>query len=172
MKPCSPLALAISLFCTVLSLSAQNTSPKPSLNVPKDVPAFRREDHPYHKHPGKGALPPVLDAERFRGKSQSYVAYRLAAQIPGLLYQQPCLCACGKERGHKSLLDCFTGPHGRDCDQCKIEVFFCYEQNKKGWSPKKIREAMFQFKFLEINFREYAREQWQAMNASSPSPKE
>jgi hypothetical protein len=172
MKPHMPLALSISLFCTVLSLSAQSTSPEPSLNESKDLPALRREDHPYHKHPAKGALPPILDAEQFRDRPQSYVAYKLAAQIPELLYQQPCLCACGKERGHKSLLDCFTGLHGRNCDECKIEVFFCYQQTKKGWSPKKIREAMFRFKFLEINFKDYAREQWQAMNAGLAAPKE
>ena len=173
MKSRFPLAIATSLLLAVPRVPAQSPSTEwSSLSAPEQTPSFRREDHPYHKHPAKGALPSILDAEQFRNKPQSYVAYTLAAKMPGLLYQQPCLCACGKERGHKSLLDCFTGLHGRNCDECKIEVFYCYEQNKKGWSAKKIRKAMFHYKFLEINFKEYAREQWQAMTAGLPDAKE
>jgi hypothetical protein len=172
MKSRLSLPLAASLVCATLSLSRPYTSQESSPNTPKEVPVFRREDHPYHQRPAKGALPSPLDADQFRDKPQSYVAYKLAAQLSGLLYQQPCLCTCGKERGHKSLLDCFTGLHGRNCDECKVEVFFCHAQNKKGWSAKKIREAMFQFKFLDINFKEYARQQWQIMTEGSPDTKE
>ncbi len=168
-----PLGLAIPLLSFALCLNAQSTYPESSSSAPKqDAPSFRREDHPYHKHPSRHALPDTLDAEQFRDEPQTYVAYNLASKIRGLLYQQPCLCACGKERGHKSLLDCFIGLHGRNCDECKVEVFFCYEQNNKGWSAKKIRQAMFEFKFLQINFTEYARAQWQAMTGNVPDAKE
>jgi hypothetical protein len=168
-----PLGLTITFSCVALCVTAQSTSPETSLNAPKqDAPSFRREDHPYHKHLPKQPLPETLDPEQFRDKPQSYAAYKLASEIPALLYQQPCLCACGKERGHKSLHDCFAGLHGRNCDECKVEVFFCYEQHKKGWSAKKIRDAMFQFKFLQINFTEYARAQWQVMTGNIPNAKE
>jgi Protein of unknown function with PCYCGC motif len=161
------LGLAIPFLFFALCLTAQSTSPGSSVSTPipqkQGAPPMRSKDHPYHKHPARHELPDTLDPEQLKDDPQAYVAYSLAAKIRALLYQQPCLCPCGKERGHKSLLDCFTGIHGRNCDECKLQVFFCYEQSKKGWSAKRIRQAMFQFKFLAIDFDEYARAQWRAM---------
>lgn len=159
--PTGLLLLAIYVTATLRSNAATNSSPPPPSPI-----SFDPKDHPYHKHPPKQELPNTLDPEPFRDAPEAYVAYALAGKIRSLLYQQPCMCACGRQRGHKSLLDCFTSIHGRNCGECKLEVFYCYEQSKKGWSARKIRKGMFAFQFLRIDFDAYAAAKWRELTGS------
>jgi len=167
------VAIPFAFFFSSMSLAALGNLIASSAGAPnaqKGADSFRFADHPYHKHAPKGVLPNTLEPEQFKNTPEVYVAYSLAAKIRTLLYQEPCLCPCGKQRGHKSLLDCFTGLHGRNCDECKLQVFFCYEQNNKGWSAKKIRKAMCHFQFLGIDFHEYAQAQWRAITGAGARP--
>jgi len=52
---------------------------------------------------------PPLDPARFVGKAAA--AHRVAREIPDVLDQLYCYCACDKQQGHKSLLSCFTDGH-------------------------------------------------------------
>lgn len=83
-------------------------------------------------------LPQTLDPAQF---SNRYVtaAYQAARNIPEVLAQQPCYCHCDRNRGHRSLLDCFAGRHGSDCDICVREALFAMEEHRKGKSAEQIR---------------------------------
>jgi hypothetical protein len=52
---------------------------------------------------------PTLDPARFVGNAAA--AHRVAREIPDVLDQLYCYCACDKHQGHKSLLSCFTDGH-------------------------------------------------------------
>jgi hypothetical protein len=52
---------------------------------------------------------PTLDPARFVGKAAA--AHRVAREIPDVLDQLYCYCACDKHQGHKSLLSCYTDGH-------------------------------------------------------------
>ena len=53
---------------------------------------------------------PTLDPALFRGKAAE--AYRVAREMPDVLDQLRCYCACGSEYGHVSLLSCYVDGHG------------------------------------------------------------
>ena len=55
-------------------------------------------------------FPRLLPPSRFRGYPLVASAYKIAAQIPGVLAQQPCYCHCDSF-GHRSLLDCYASDH-------------------------------------------------------------
>jgi hypothetical protein len=52
---------------------------------------------------------PTLDPARFVGKAR--VSHQVARDIPDVLDQLYCYCACDKHLGHKSLLSCYTDGH-------------------------------------------------------------
>ena len=52
---------------------------------------------------------PTLDPAQFVGKAAA--AHRVAREIPDILDQLYCYCACDKHQGHKSLLSCYTDGH-------------------------------------------------------------
>ena len=52
---------------------------------------------------------PTLDPARFTG--QAALAYQVAREIPDVLDQLRCYCAC-EQYGHVSLLSCYTDGHG------------------------------------------------------------
>ena len=52
---------------------------------------------------------PTLDPAGFSG--QAALAYQVAREIPEVLDQLQCYCAC-EQYGHGSLLSCYTGGHG------------------------------------------------------------
>jgi hypothetical protein len=56
-------------------------------------------------------FPTLLSPELFRNHALVTRAYEIAAQITGVLAQQPCYCHCDKF-GHRSLLDCYSSQHG------------------------------------------------------------
>jgi hypothetical protein len=53
---------------------------------------------------------PPLDPALFTGKAAQ--AYRVAREMPDVLDQLQCYCACGSEYGHVSLLSCYADGHG------------------------------------------------------------
>ena len=55
-------------------------------------------------------FPPLVPAAYYRRYPLVERAYRIAAEIPEVLVQQPCYCYCDKS-GHRSLLDCYTSDH-------------------------------------------------------------
>ncbi|NIS85942.1 MAG: hypothetical protein GWN88_12935, partial [Nitrospinaceae bacterium] len=65
---------------------------------------------------------PVLSSALFTGKVAR--AYEVAAKIPKVLDSQFCYCHCKKEKGHKTLLTCFTSRHGSNCDICIGEALY------------------------------------------------
>lgn len=112
--------------------------------------------HNFHSAPPTEPLPPVLDASPFLENRSAFVAYRLASHIPETLYQIPCYCGCDRNRGHESLLDCFTGNHGTHCRICQKEAIFCFVQRKRRRSPAQIREAIERGELAKLDFEKYA----------------
>jgi hypothetical protein len=75
------------------------TPPPPTSMSSRDrTPAPRRET--------RLTLEPAL----FTGKTAE--AYRVAREMPEVLDQLQCYCACGSEYGHVSLLSCYVDGHG------------------------------------------------------------
>ncbi len=102
----------------------------------------------YHKNPpAKGeVLPPILPAAERIGPAftrdfQDH-AYELAAKIPKVIYQLPCYCYCDRSVGHKSLHSCYEGTHAAHCSACLQELYFAYDETKKGKTPAQIRAAI------------------------------
>jgi len=110
--------------------------------------------------PPKGTkLPPILPKENLWGENAQYPyqtkAYELAAKIPVLLHQQPCYCHCDR-MGHNSLRSCFEGTHGAQCDTCLKELFYAYEQSKKGKTATQIRQGIIKGEWKQVNLDEVA----------------
>jgi hypothetical protein len=101
----------------------------------------------YHKTPPKkGAdLPRILPREQLWGPSfqRDYQvhAYELAAKIPNIIYQLPCYCYCDRI-GHGSLRSCYESTHAAHCSACLKELYFAYQQSKKGKTATQIRAAI------------------------------
>ena len=55
-------------------------------------------------------FPKLIPAEYYRRYPLVERAYKDAAEIPGVLAQQPCYCHCDSV-GHHSLLDCYSSDH-------------------------------------------------------------
>jgi hypothetical protein len=111
---------------------------------------------PYHDRRSVEPLPATLDPNEFQENHSAFVAYSLAARVPGLLYQMPCFCGCDRTQAHRSLLDCFVGRHGGICLLCQKEVLFCFAQDKTGKTPVQIREALNSDQFSKFAFEKYA----------------
>lgn len=74
------------------------------------APSAERIPHFHARLEDALPLPKILPASQFRIPVVAR-AYRIAAQIPEVLAQQPCYCWCDKI-GHGSLVDCFATEHG------------------------------------------------------------
>ncbi len=104
------------------------------------VPAFHKTP------PAKGQkLAPILPRDQLWGptfqRDYQVHAYELASRIPNVLYQLPCYCYCDRI-GHGSLRSCYESTHAAHCAACMKELYFAYEQNKKGKSAAQIRAAI------------------------------
>ena len=53
---------------------------------------------------------PTLDPARFTGMAST--AYQVTREMPDVLDQLQCYCACRYEYGHVSLLSCYADSHG------------------------------------------------------------
>lgn len=132
------------LFVLVLVVSAPWATSQEG-----QVPAYNAAPPP------KGTkLPPILSRDQLWGDDAQYAyqthAYDLAAKIPATLYQQPCYCYCDR-MGHNSLHSCFENTHGARCDICLKELYFAYEQHKKGKTAKQIRQGIIAGEWRQVN---------------------
>jgi len=108
----------------------------------------------YHAYALKPPFPATLDPKKFPDALNQNV-YALAAKIRPVLYQQPCYCYCDRHEGHKSLLDCFVGTHGAECDVCQKEAVLSYQLTQKGKTPMQIRAAIIRGDWRSVNLNPY-----------------
>jgi len=108
----------------------------------------------YHAYALKPPYPATLDPKQFPDALNRNV-YALAAKIRPVLYQQPCYCYCDRHAGHKSLLDCFAGTHGAECDICQKEAVLSYQLTQKGKTPAQIRAAIIRGDWKTVDLNPY-----------------
>lgn len=111
------------------------------------IPAF-------HTSAPTGALPTTLPPSQF-SDPLAQNAYKLAARIKRILYQEPCYCHCDRSQGHGSLLDCFVGNHAAECGTCEREGFYAYEQARKGKTAAQIREGIERGDWQKVDVTKY-----------------
>ena len=101
-------------------------------------------------------LPALLTKADLWGADAQYSyqthAYELAAKIPNVLHQQPCYCYCDR-MGHNSLHSCFENTHGAQCDTCLKELYYSYEQHKKGKTAARIRAGIIKGEWKQIDLQ-------------------
>ncbi|HUK24697.1 MAG TPA: hypothetical protein VLV49_08960 [Terriglobales bacterium] len=101
-------------------------------------------------------LPALLTEDQLWGASAQYPfqthAYKLAAKIPAVIYQQPCFCYCDR-MGHKSLHSCFEDVHGAQCATCLKELYYAYLEHKKGRTAKQIRAGIISGQWKQIDLQ-------------------
>jgi hypothetical protein len=135
------------LGCLILGLVALAASAQWS-NPADDVPA-------YNATVPKGPLPPVMSGTQLTGEYFAHpyqvTVYKMAAKIPGVLYQQPCYCRCDREMGHKSLHSCFEVTHGAACSTCMKEAMYSYQQTKAGKTPAQIRAGIEKGEWMQLD---------------------
>jgi hypothetical protein len=125
-------------------------------NPAEPVPAF-------HAQPPTGDLPATMEPSIYTDKLV-FNAYVVAGRSKKVLYQQPCYCHCDRGNGHASLLDCFVGRHGSGCDICQKEVFYSYEQTRKGKTPTQIREGIIRGDWQNVNVAKYQKDYLPPLN--------
>ena len=138
------------LFLLTLTMSAQWAAQQDE----GGVPAYNAAPPP------KGTkLPAILMKDQLWGADAQYPyqthGYELAAKIPTVLHQQPCYCYCDR-MGHNSLHSCFESTHGAQCATCLKEVYYSYEQYKKGKTAKQIRAGIIKGEWKQIELQSAA----------------
>ncbi len=132
----------LALGTVTLAASAQWSNPA------NDVPA-------YNAAPPKHPLAPLLSGSQLTGPYFTHpyqvTIYKMAAQIPGVLFQQPCYCHCDRALGHNSLHSCFEGTHGAACATCLGEAAYAYGETKLGRTPAQIREGIERGDWQNVN---------------------
>ena len=135
------------LFVVTLTMSAEwLTSPEES-----GTPAYNAGPPP------KGTkLPAILGKDQLWGADaqnpfQTH-AYDLAAKIPVVLHQQPCYCYCDR-MGHNSLHSCFETTHGAQCSTCLKELYYSYQEHKKGKTATQIRAGIIKGEWKQIDLQ-------------------
>ena len=108
----------------------------------------------YHANALKPPYPATLDPRQFPDALNRHV-YALAAKVRPVLYQQACYCYCDRHAGHKSLLDCFVGTHGAECDICQKEAVLSYQLTQKGETPAQIRTAIIHGDWRAVDLNAY-----------------
>jgi hypothetical protein len=138
----------IFLFTVTLTMSAEWTA------QPEDegaIPAYNAAPPP------KGTkLPATLTKADLWGTDAEYPyqthAYELASKIPAVLHQQPCYCYCDR-MGHNSLHSCFETSHGARCSTCLKELYYSYQQSKKGKTAAQIRAGIIKGEWKQIDLQ-------------------
>lgn len=130
-------ALTLVFLVTVtMTLSAQF----PAQEGEGGIPAYNAGPPP------KGTkLPDIMSKSELWGADAQYPyqthAYEVAAKIPTVLHQQPCYCYCDR-MGHNSLHSCFENTHGARCSTCLKELYYSYQQHKRGKTAAQIRAGI------------------------------
>lgn len=140
------LTLAFVIAVT-LSVSAQWTAQQDE----GGIPAYNAAP------PAKSVkLPAILAKDQLWGPDSQNTyqthAYELAAKIPVALHQQPCYCYCDR-MGHNSLHSCFENTHGARCSVCLKELYYTYQQNKKGQTAAQIRAGIIKGDWKQIDLQ-------------------
>jgi hypothetical protein len=142
--------MLIFLFTVTLTMSAQWTSQEEE----GGIPAYNAGPPPKDTK-----LPAVLTKADLWGKDAQYPyqthAYELASKIPAVLHQQPCYCYCDR-MGHNSLHSCFENAHGAQCSTCLKELYYSYQQNKKGKTAAQIRAGIIKGEWKQIDLQSAA----------------
>lgn len=117
-----------------------------------DVPAH------HAKPPRKGVRQPaILAGKQLYGPAFKYefqrTAYRIAAKVADVIYQQPCYCHCDRSVGHTSLRSCFESEHGAHCAACMQEAIYTYRMTKAKKTPAQIREGIILGEWQQIDLR-------------------
>jgi hypothetical protein len=132
----------VALALLTLAASAQFANPA------NDVPA-------YNIGAPKHALPPILHGAQLSGPYFTHpyqvTVYKMAAQVPNVLHQEPCYCRCDREMGHNSLHSCFEGLHGAACSTCMKEAAYTYRETRRGQSPAQIRAGIERGEWMNID---------------------
>ena len=135
------------LFSVTLSMTALWAAPQEEEG--SGIPAYNAGPPP------KGTkLPAILTKDQLWGADAQYAyqthAYELASKIPTVLHQQPCYCYCDR-MGHNSLHSCFEGTHGARCSTCLKELYYSYQEHKKGKTAAQIRAGIIKGDWKLIN---------------------
>lgn len=88
------------------------TTAKPTQSRAAAVPETPRVPPYYLTTDEARPLPKPVSPDRYDGYPVVQEAYRIAAEIPEVLAQQPCYCYCDRSAGHKSLASCWADDHG------------------------------------------------------------
>jgi hypothetical protein len=141
----------IFLFAVTLTMSAEWT---PQMEEEGGIPAYNAGPPP------KGTkLPAILTKADLWGADAQYPyqthAYDLASKIPAVLHQQPCYCYCDR-MGHNSLHSCFETSHGARCSTCLKELYYSYQQSKKGKTAAQIRAGIIKGEWKQIDLQSAA----------------
>ena len=135
-----------------VALIPQQASSRSAASASQDAAA---EPVPaYHSSVPAGQLPATMNPSLFTDPVAQN-AYRLAARIKKVLYQQPCYCHCDRSEGHGSLLDCFVSKHAAACGICEREDFYAYEQAHKGKTGAQIREGIERGDWQGVDMKKY-----------------
>ena len=133
-----------------------------AVSAPWGISAVGEERVPaYHGGPpAAGAkLPPILGKEQLWGENEQYGfqsrSYQIASKIQPILYQMPCYCYCDR-MGHKSLHSCFENTHGAQCSTCLKELYYSYQQSKKGKTASQIRAGIIKGDWKQIDLESAA----------------
>jgi len=144
-------ALTLTFLLTVtLTMSAQ----WPATQDEGGIPAYNAGPPP-----AGTKLPALLTKADLWGADAQYPsqthAYELASKIPVVLHQQPCYCHCDR-MGHNSLHSCFENTHGARCSTCLKELYYSYQQNKKGKTASQIRAGIINGEWKSIDLQSAA----------------
>src|SRR6266481_3709949 len=128
------------------------------------APLLRSDDQGvphFNAAPAKGdKLEPILTKDQLWGENAQLPyqthAYELAAKIPNEIHQQPCYCYCDRGMGHNSLHSCFENTHGAQCDTCMKELYYSYDQTKKGKTPSQIRQGIIKGEWKQVDLQSAA----------------
>jgi Protein of unknown function with PCYCGC motif len=111
--------------------------------------------------PAKGKkLPAILTEDQLWGINAQHAyqthAYKLAAKIPEVIYQQPCYCYCDRGMGHNSLHSCYAGTHGAECGTCLKELYYAYTMHKQGKSARQVRAGIIRGDWKSVDLEKAA----------------
>jgi hypothetical protein len=106
-------AAALSVVAILVAAGCSRSAPQVAPSAaPAPAPASAQRVPPFRERVGPAEdLTKPLPAAGFADRPVVARAYRIAGEIPKVLAQQPCYCAC-EALGHGSLLECFATGHG------------------------------------------------------------
>jgi hypothetical protein len=142
------------LFLLAVTLSVSAQWPAQAQEDEGGIPAYNAGPPP------KGTkLPAIMSKADLWGADAQHPyqthAYELAAKIPIVLHQQPCYCYCDR-MGHNSLHSCFEGTHGARCSTCLKELYYSYQQHRKGKTASQIRAGIIRGDWKSIDLQSAA----------------